>query len=95
MPKAKGHGRRQRCRTDRFGFPKSHAPSKKCFQGFQTGDTCRAIIPKGKFKGKFIGRIAIRFRPCFRISVKDKKPFDVHPKYLHTVHQADGYEYQA
>ncbi|MFP4255189.1 MAG: RNA-guided endonuclease IscB, partial [Halothece sp.] len=92
--KAKGHGRRQRCRTDKFGFPKAHAPSEKFFQGFQTGDICKAIIPKGKHRGVYVGRIAIRYRPSFRMSVENKKPFDVHPKYLKIVHKADGYEYQ-
>lgn len=92
--RAKGHGRRQRCRTDRFGFPKSHAPKEKFFQGFQTGDICKAIIPKGKHEGIYTGRIAIRFRPSFRISTEEKKPFDVNPKHLQTIHKADGYEYQ-
>jgi len=92
--KAKGHGRRQRCRNDKFGFPKSHAPSEKFFQGFQTGDICKAVIPKGKHKGVYVGRIAIRFRPSFRMSTEKKKPFDVHPKHLKTIHRADGYEYQ-
>ncbi|MDJ0659904.1 MAG: RNA-guided endonuclease IscB, partial [Crocosphaera sp.] len=36
--KATGHGTRQRCRPNKFGFPKSHAPKAKFFQGFQTGD---------------------------------------------------------
>jgi len=92
--KAKGHGKRQSCRTDKFGFPKSHAPSKKFFQGFQTGDICKAVIPKGKHKGTYVGRIAIRFRPSFRMSTTSKKPFDVNPKHLKTIHKADGYEYQ-
>ena len=92
--KAKGHGRRQRCRTDKFGFPKSHAPSEKFFQGFQTGDIVKATIPKGKYKGIYVGRIAIRFRPSFRMSTEKKKTFDVNPKHLQTIHKADGYEYQ-
>lgn len=39
---AKGHGRRQRCGTDKFGFPIRHAPSAKSFMGFQTGDLVKA-----------------------------------------------------
>ncbi|NEQ16462.1 MAG: HNH endonuclease [Moorea sp. SIO3E2] len=63
IAKAKGHGRRQRCRTDRYGFPLGHAPSQKFFMGFQTGDLVKADIPKGKYAGQHTGRIAIRFRP--------------------------------
>ena len=90
--KATGHGTRQRCRPDRFGFPKSHAPKAKFFQGFQTGDLVSASIPKGKFAGQYVGRIAIRFRPSFVLQLPDKK-FDVHPKYLTHIHRNDGYNY--
>ncbi|MBD2361857.1 HNH endonuclease [Anabaena minutissima FACHB-250] len=90
---AKGHGTRQRCRPDKFGFPKAHAPSLKYFQGFITGDIVKAHIPTGKFAGTYTGRIAIRFRPSFVLHTSEKK-FDVHPKYLKTIHKADGYEYK-
>ncbi len=90
--KATGHGTRQRCRPNKFGFPKSHAPKAKFFQGFQTGDLVSASIPKGKFAGQYTGRIAIRFRPSFVLQLPDKK-FDVHPKYLKHIHRNDGYNY--
>lgn len=92
--KAKGHGTRQRCRPDKYGFPKAHAPKAKYFQGFQTGDMIRADIPSGKFAGSYTGRIAIRFRPSFVLQLLNRK-FDVHPKYLKTIHRSDGYEYQS
>jgi hypothetical protein len=92
--KAKGHGTRQRCRPDKYGFPSSHAPSAKYFQSFQTGDVVKADIPSGKFAGKYTGRIAIRFRPSFVLQLPTQK-FDVHPKYLKTIHKSDGYEYQS
>lgn len=90
--KAKGHGTRQRCRPDKYGFPVRHAPSSKFFMGFTTGDMVRAVIPSGKYAGSYAGRIAIRFRPSFMLLLPDKR-FDVHPKYLTTTHRADGYEY--
>jgi 5-methylcytosine-specific restriction endonuclease McrA len=90
--KAKGHGRRQRCGTDRFGFPIRHAPAQKLFMGFQTGDLVRANVLTGKYAGSYTGRIAIRFRPSFKLTARDKC-FDVHPKHLTTIHKADGYEY--
>jgi 5-methylcytosine-specific restriction endonuclease McrA len=92
--KAKGHGTRQRCRPDKYGFPKAHAPSAKFFMGFTTGDIVKANIPSGKFAGKYVGRIAIRFRPNFVLQLPTQK-FDVHPKYLKTIHHNDGYEYQS
>ncbi|AFZ11473.1 HNH endonuclease [Crinalium epipsammum PCC 9333] len=92
--KAKGHGIRQRCRPDKYGFPKAHAPSAKFFMGFTTGDMVKANIPTGKFAGKYVGRIAIRFRPKFVLQLPTQK-FDVHPKYLKTIHHSDGYEYQS
>lgn len=91
--KAKGHGTRQRCRPDKYGFPKAHAQSAKSFQNFQTGDIVEANIPTGKFAGQYVGRVAIRFRPSFVLQLPTHK-FDVHPKYLKTIHKADGYEYQ-
>lgn len=90
--KAKGHGRRQRCGTDKFGFPIRHAPAQKFFKGFQTGDLVNAHVITGKYAGNYTGRIAIRFKPNFKLTTGCKS-FDVHPKYLRTIHKADGYEY--
>ncbi|WP_424099991.1 RNA-guided endonuclease IscB [Moorena producens] len=90
--KAKGHGKRQRCGTDRYGFPIRHAPSQKSFMGFQTGDLVKAHVRQGKYQGNYTGRIAIRFKPSFKLTTGGKS-FDVHPKYLKTIHKADGYEY--
>ncbi|NEQ00346.1 MAG: HNH endonuclease [Moorea sp. SIO3F7] len=67
---AKGHGVRQRCRPNKYGFPKAHAPSAKFFKGFQTGDIVIADIKKGKYAGQYTGRIAIRYRPSFVLSAK-------------------------
>lgn len=91
---AKGHGRRQRCRPDKFGFPRSPAPRQKSFAGFQTGDIVAASIPSGKFAGAHVGRVAIRHRPSFRLAADNGAVFDVHPKYLRIIQQADGYAYR-
>jgi len=86
--KAIGHGRRKRCLTDAFGFPKAHAKRARTFQGWQSGDVARAVIPKGKYAGIVIGKVAIRHRPSFMIG-----RIDVHPKHLTRVHRSDAYEY--
>ena len=88
--KATGHGRRQRCITDKYGFPKAIASKGKSYMGFQTGDIVKAVVPKGKYAGIHTGRIAIRHRPSFKLN-----GFDIHPKYLKLLHHADGYEYTA
>ncbi len=86
--KAMGYGNRRMCQTDRYGFPVKHRTNSKTFAGFQTGDVVKANIPRGKFAGYHIGRIAIRQRPAFTLN-----GFDVHFKYLKKVHQGDGYQY--
>ncbi|BCL81077.1 hypothetical protein ccbrp13_35420 [Ktedonobacteria bacterium brp13] len=83
--KATGHGRRKMCVTDAYGFPKQHKERKGSFLGYRTGDVVKAITPKGTFQG----RIAIRHRPSFRLGKRD-----IHPKYMHRLHRADGYEYK-
>ncbi len=83
---AMGHGTRQVCGTNRFGFPIRHRPRVSQYPGWQTGDLVRAVIPQGKYAGVHSGRIAIRFRPAFRL-----RGFDVHPRHLTRLQRADGY----
>jgi 5-methylcytosine-specific restriction endonuclease McrA len=85
-----GRGTRQMCRTDKFGFPIAHRTGSKQFQGWQTGDLARAVIPKGKYQGRHTGRVTIRNRPAFRLN-----GIDVHPKYLKRLQRTDGYAYAA
>jgi len=85
---ATGHGSRQMCGTDKYGFPRQHRTGNKKFFGFQTGDIVKAIVPQGKYIGIHSGRIIVRSRPSFRLN-----KFDVHPKYLQLLHKADGYTY--
>ena len=87
--KAMGHGRRQRCMTDKYGFPKSHARRAKQFMGWQTGDIARAVVPKGKNAGVHVGRVVIRHSPSFHLSKLD----GINPKYLTRLQRVDGYEY--
>src|SRR5262245_50445225 len=88
--RAMGHGSRQMCRTDKYGFPKTHRTRKAMFMGFQTGDIVKADIPKGKFAGRHVSRLsAVRQRPSFTLN-----GFDVHPKHLKRIHRCDGFNYQ-
>src|SRR5499426_10222 len=87
--KATGHGSRQMCSTNAYGFPIRHRTWRKTFMGFQTGDIVKADIPRGKFAGRYVGRVTIRQRPSFILN-----GFDTHPKYLKRIHRSDGYDYQ-
>lgn len=86
--KATGHGSRQMCGTDKYGFPSRHRTRQKQHFGFQTGDMVKAIVPAGKYAGTHTGRITVRARPSFRL-----KLFDVHPQYLKIIHKTEGYSY--
>lgn len=88
--RATGHGTRQMAGLNKYGFPVRHRTRTKRHFGFQTGDTVRAIVLRGKYSGTHIGRVAVRTRPNFTLN-----GFDVHPKYLHLLHRADGYGYGA
>lgn len=90
--KSMGHGTRQMCGTDKYGFPNRHRTSKKVHFGFKTGDLVKGVVTIGKYQGVWIGRITVRAKPNFKLS--SRKTFDVHPKYLKAIHSADGYDYQ-
>ncbi|MGL5880186.1 MAG: RNA-guided endonuclease IscB, partial [Xenococcaceae cyanobacterium] len=68
MISANGHGTRQSCRTDKFGFPIRHCSRTKFHFGFQTGDIVKATVTSGKKIGEYVGRIATRKSGSFNIS---------------------------
>lgn len=88
---AKGHGVRQRCRTDKYGFPNRYVPRQKKFFGFQTGDMVRAGVPKGKHRGVHVGWVAVRATGSFRVGAVD----GISHRYCKVIHRADGYQYGA
>lgn len=91
--KCQGHGTRQACRTDKFGFPNRHVPRFKFINGFQTGDIVKAIVTKGKKIGIYIGRIAVRSSGSFNISTNAGLVQGISHKYCRVVHAKDGYNY--
>lgn len=91
--KATGHGTRQMCRTDKFGFPSRYVPQFKFVHGFQTGDIVKAIVISGKKVGEYVGRVAVRSKGSFNISDKSGLIDSVSHKYCKTVHLKDGYGY--
>jgi hypothetical protein len=91
--KATGHGTRQMCRTDKFGFPSRHVPRNKFVRGFQTGDIVKAAVTQGKKIGLYVGRVAVRSTGSFNISDKTGLVQGISHQYCQVVHRKDGYNY--
>jgi 5-methylcytosine-specific restriction endonuclease McrA len=91
--KCQGHGTRQSCRTDKFGFPNRYVPKFKFVNGFQTGDIVKAIVTIGKKIGTYIGRVAVRSTGSFNISTQAGLVQGISHKYCQIVHAKDGYNY--
>jgi len=89
---AKGRGTRQMVNSDAYGFPRGKAKSAKQVFGLQTGDMVRADVPKGKYKGTWKGRIAVRAKGTFVLTSNGQK-FDVHHKYCQLIQRNDGWNY--
>jgi 5-methylcytosine-specific restriction endonuclease McrA len=91
--KATGHGTRQQCRTDKFGFPNRHCSRTKFHFGFQTGDIVKAVVKSGKKIGTHVGRIATRATGSFNISTSKELVQGISHKYCKAIHKKDGYGY--
>ena len=91
--KCNGHGTRQMCRTNKYGFPERYVPRFKFIKGFQTGDIVKAVVLSGKKVGEYIGRIATRSTGSFNISTREKLVQGISYKYCKTIHFKDGYSY--
>jgi 5-methylcytosine-specific restriction endonuclease McrA len=90
---ANGHGTRQSCRTDKYGFPSRYVPRFKFVKGFQTGDLVKAVVTKGQKMGTYTGRVAVRTTGSFNISTKNGLIQGISHKYCQHIHKKDGYNY--
>jgi len=84
--KAVGHGNRQMCQTDKYGFPKAHRTRQKVFDGFRTGDMVKAAVPKGKYAGIHTGKVTVRNKPDWKLN-----GMWFNRKYFTLLQKADGY----
>ena len=91
--KATGHGSRQMCRMDRFGFPRTSTKTARVVKGFRTGDIVRAVVPYGKKTGTYDGKVAVRASGSFNVSTATGIVLGISYKYCSVVHRADGYSY--
>jgi hypothetical protein len=91
---ATGHGSRQMCRIDRYGFPRSGPKQHKRVQGFQTGDLVRAVVKSGTKQGTYMGKVAVRTRGNFNITTANGVVTGIHHRWCVVIARADGYTYQ-
>jgi hypothetical protein len=91
--KAVGHGDRQLCLVDKYGFPRSKAAGAKIVKGFKTGDIVVATLTSGKKIGNHKGKVAVRSSGSFNISTKVGVIQGISYKYCRKLHGADGYSY--
>ena len=91
---ATGHGSRQMCRMDTYGFPRTGPKQRKRVQGFQTCDLARAVVTSGTKKGTYVGKVAVRTRGVFNITTAQGVVTDIHHRYCTLIARADGYTYR-
>lgn len=90
---AKGRGKRQMCRMDSYGFPRTSAKASKSVKGFQTGDIVKAIVTRGLKQGEYLGRVVVRSRGQFNIQTGTKVVQEVGHKFCRLLQHNDGYSY--
>lgn len=90
---AKGHGSRQMCRMDKYGFPRTSAKANRTVNGFKTGDLVMAKVTQGKKTGSYSGRVAVRSSGNFNITTIAGTVQGINQKYCKKVQSADGYSY--
>ncbi len=91
--RAMGHGCRQMCLMDRYGFPRTGPKQAKRVKGFQTGDLVRAVVIEGKHRGTYVGRVAVRVTGFFNLTTPQGTVQGIHARFCQAVHRCDGYSY--
>ncbi len=93
--KAKGRGIRSRTNLNKYGFPRGYLTNQKLFFGFQTGDMVKAVVPKGKYRGIWYGKVACRKTGYFDIKSNGQRVAQgISHKYFAIVQRFDGYSYR-
>jgi 5-methylcytosine-specific restriction endonuclease McrA len=91
--KSSGHGSRQMCGNNKYGFPIRHRSRQQVHKGFQTGDIVKAVVTKGKKMGIYVGRVLCRSSGSFDISTQSGRVTGINHKYCRHLHRKDGYTY--
>jgi len=90
---ANGRGTHGRTNLDKNGFPRGYLCRRKKFFGFMTGDAVKAVVPNGKHKGVWAGRVLCRRSGSFDIKTKDGRVQGISHKHCRLVQSNDGYQY--
>ncbi len=92
--RACGHGNRQMCGADPFGFPMRHRTRHKRFFGFQTGDLVRATVPTPlKTSGVHVGRVLVRASGSFDVQTKHVRVQGISHRSFRSISLSDGYAF--
>lgn len=89
-----GHGKRQMCRTDKYGLPSRYVPRFKFVKGFQTGDLVKAVVTTGKNIGVYGGRVAVRSTGRFNIVCDRGLVQGISYRCCEVLFRKDGYSYR-
>jgi 5-methylcytosine-specific restriction endonuclease McrA len=90
---ATGHGNRQMCLMDRFGFPRTGPKQQKRVKGFQTGDQVRAVVTHGTKRGTYVGKVAVRTSGSFNITTTHGIVQGIPHRFCQLIARSDGYSY--
>jgi 5-methylcytosine-specific restriction endonuclease McrA len=90
---ATGHGSRQACRMDKYGFPRTGPKGARVVKGFKTGDMVRAVVTTGTKVGVYVGRVAVRTTGSFNITTATGTVQGLNHRFFTHLHRADGYTY--
>jgi len=89
---AYGHGSRQMCLMNKYGFPRTDPKERHPKHGFKTGDIVKAIVPKPlKTAGTHVGRMSAKASGSFNIATKSATVPGVGKNYCRRLQRADGY----
>ncbi len=91
---ANGHGCRQMCLMDTFGFPRTKPKAQHFPHPFRSGDIVKACVPTPlKNAGVHTGRMSAKAKGGFSISTNKGTITDIGKQYCHILQRADGYGY--
>lgn len=90
---ATGHGSRQMCAMDRYGFPRTKPKSAKYVKGFQTGDIVRTVVSSGVKMGTYVGKVAVRATGSFNLKTASQLVQGISHRFCTMLHRCDGYVY--
>jgi 5-methylcytosine-specific restriction endonuclease McrA len=92
--KCTGRGQYRRTTLSAYGFPRGYLTRQKRIKGFQTGDTVKADVSKGKKTGCYTGRVVVRASGSFNIQTATGVVQGIGYRCCKIIQRADGYGYQ-